>query len=356
MGAISTWHKTNAEGTKSSKGFSGFGLFLTCSCILPSFSINYPMHIPDGFLDGRTAAVSAALSVAALGVALNHARRSMPPRRIPLLGLTAAFIFAAQMLNFPVAGGTSGHLIGAVLAAILLGPSGAVIAVTAVLIVQALLFADGGVLALGANVFNMAVAGSVGGYALYRFVCRIAPGERGRLLAAGFSSWCTTVFMSMLCAGELAWSGTSPWSITFPAMANVHMIIGLGEGAITMLAVAAIARIRPDLLEAENETPSGSYVPLLVYGAIIVLGMVFFISPFASPWPDGLERVAVSLGFEQKALSPPVIHAPIADYQIPGLGSSVAATGMAGAAGAVVVFGLSFLLAHLLVRDHHQGE
>jgi len=89
------------------------------------------MHIPDGFLDGRTAAVSAALSVTALGVALNHAKRSMPPRQIPLLGLTASFIFAAQMLNFPVAGGTSGHLIGAVLAAILLGPSGAVVAMTA---------------------------------------------------------------------------------------------------------------------------------------------------------------------------------------------------------------------------------
>jgi cobalt/nickel transport system permease protein len=138
------------------------------------------MHIPDGFLDGRTATVSAALSVTALGVALNHAKRSLPPQRIPLIGLTAAFIFAAQMLNFPVAGGTSGHLIGAVLAAILLGPSGAVIAVTAVLIVQALLFADGGVLALGANIFNMAVTGSVGGYALYRLICRIVPGDRGR--------------------------------------------------------------------------------------------------------------------------------------------------------------------------------
>jgi cobalt/nickel transport system permease protein len=314
------------------------------------------MHIPDGFLDGRTATVSAALSVTALGVALNHAKRSLPPQRIPLIGLTAAFIFAAQMLNFPVAGGTSGHLIGAVLAAILLGPSGAVIAVTAVLIVQALLFADGGVLALGANIFNMAVTGSVGGYALYRLICRIVPGDRGRLLAAGFSSWCTTVFMSLLCAGELAWSGTSPWNITFPAMANVHMIIGLGEGIITMLAVAAIARIRPDLLESGRGKPAPSYGPLLVYGAILVLGMVFFLSPFASPWPDGLERVAISLGFEGKALSPPVIQAPIAEYHIPGLGSSVAATGFAGAIGAVIVFALSFLLAHLLVRNQGQGN
>jgi len=314
------------------------------------------MHIPDGFLDGRTAAVSAALSITALGVALNHAKRSMPPQRIPLLGLTASFIFAAQMLNFPVAGGTSGHLIGAVLAAILLGPGGAVIAVTAVLIVQALLFADGGVLALGANVFNMAVTGSVGGYALYRLIGRIAPGPRGRLVAAGFSSWLMTVVMSVLCAGELAWSGTSPWTVTFPAMANVHMLIGLGEGTITMLAVAAVARVRPDLLDDRSGRPAQSYGPLLAYGGIIVLGMVFFVSPFASPWPDGLERVATSLGFEEKALSPPVIQSPIADYRIPGLGSSVAATGLAGAVGALLVFVLSFFLAHLLVRDHRQGS
>ena len=315
------------------------------------------MHIPDGFLDGRTAAVSAALSVAALGVALNHAKRSLPPRRIPLLGLMASFIFAAQMLNFPVAGGTSGHLVGAVLAAILLGPSGAVVAITAVLIVQALLFADGGVLALGANVFNMAVAGSVGGYAMYRLIRRFAPGNRGQLLAAGFSSWCTTVFMSLLCAGELAWSGTSPWSITFPAMANVHMLIGIGEGIITMLAVAAIARIRPDLLEEGNGKPAAKgYVPLLVYGSIIILGMIFFISPFASPWPDGLERAASSLGFDGRALTPPVIHAPIAEYQIPVVGSSVVATGIAGVVGAVVVFAFSFLLAHIMVRDQQQGD
>lgn len=314
------------------------------------------MHIPDGFLDGKTAAVTAALSVTALGVALRHARRSLPPGRVPFLGLTAAFLFAAQMLNFPVAGGTSGHLVGAVLAAILLGPSGAVIAVSAVLIIQALLFADGGILALGANVFNMAVAGSTGGYAVYSLVHRIVPGARGRLLAAGFSSWCATVFMSILCAGELAWSGTSPWSVTFPAMANVHMIIGLGEGAITMLAVAAIVRVRPDLLEDEGKMPAGSYRAPLVYGALIVLGLALFVSPFASPWPDGLERVAASLGFEGKGLVPPVLHAPLPDYQIPGVGSSAAATGLAGVVGAVVVFGLSFLMARLLVRDQRRGE
>src|SRR5512143_666441 len=126
------------------------------------------MHIPDGFLDAKTAIATGGLALAGLGVALRQARLSLPPRRVPLLGLAAAFVFAAQMLNFPVAGGTSGHLVGGVLACVLLGPSAAVLALTSVLIVQCLLFADGGVLALGANVFNMAIVGSVAGYGIYR--------------------------------------------------------------------------------------------------------------------------------------------------------------------------------------------
>src|SRR5512143_477384 len=128
------------------------------------------MHIPDGFLDAKTAIATGGLALAGLGVALRQARLSLPPRRVPLLGLSAAFIFAAQMLNFPVAGGTSGHLIGGVLAAVLLGPSAAVLVLTCVLVVQCLMFADGGLLALGANVFNMGLASVVGGYLVYRLL------------------------------------------------------------------------------------------------------------------------------------------------------------------------------------------
>src|SRR5271166_2666301 len=130
------------------------------------------MHIPDGFLDAKTAVTTGVISASGVGLALRQVRRELPPRRVPLLGLAAAFLFAAQMVNFPVAGGTSGHLVGGALVAALLGPSAAVVVVTTVLIVQCLLFADGGVTALGANIFNMAIVNSVTGYALYRLLSR----------------------------------------------------------------------------------------------------------------------------------------------------------------------------------------
>src|SRR5271157_2966654 len=138
------------------------------------------MHIPDGFLDLKTAAATGVLSAAALGVSLRRLNGSLPRRNVPLMGLAGAFVFAAQMVNFPVAGGTSGHLIGGVLVAALLGPAAALVVLTTVLIVQCFLFADGGVLALGANIFNMGIVGGVGGYWIYRLVCGALPGTRGR--------------------------------------------------------------------------------------------------------------------------------------------------------------------------------
>src|ERR1039458_7482818 len=167
------------------------------------------LHIPDGFIDGKTAATTALLSAVGVGLALRQVRLRLPPRRVPLLGLAAAFLFAAQMVNFPVAGGTSGHLVGGVLVAALLGPSAAIVVLTTVLIVQCFLFADGGVLALGANVFNMAIVGAAGGYTIYRIVCRWLPGTRGQVAAVAFAGWCSTVLASICCAGELAWAGTA---------------------------------------------------------------------------------------------------------------------------------------------------
>jgi len=142
------------------------------------------MHIPDGFLDAKTLALTGALSAGGLAVAARQVNRTLPRNKIPLMGLGAAFVFAAQMLNFPVAGGTSGHLLGGVLAAVLLGPGAAAIVIACVLLVQALLFSDGGVLALGANIFNMAFIGAMVGYTIYRVVFRFLPGLRGRIAAA----------------------------------------------------------------------------------------------------------------------------------------------------------------------------
>src|ERR1035437_1588975 len=163
------------------------------------------MHIPDGFLDAKTMTMSGALAAGSVGLALRQLRQNLARPRVPLMGLAAAFIFAAQMLNFPVAGGTSGHLVGGVLVAALLGPSAAIVVLTTVLIVQCFLFADGGVLALGANVFNMAIVGAAGGYAIYRVVCRVLPGTRGQVAAVAFAGWCSTVLASVSCAGQLAW-------------------------------------------------------------------------------------------------------------------------------------------------------
>ena len=306
------------------------------------------MHIPDGFIDAKTAIATAALSAAGLGTALRQARRRMPRKNVPLMGLAAAFIFAAQMLNFPVGAGTSGHLIGAVLAAVLLGPTAAVIVMTAVLSVQCLLFADGGVSALGANIFNMAIIGSIGGYAVYAAVHRIFGGGRGRLMAAAFASWCSAVLASICCAGELAWSGTVPWGTGFPAMAGMHMIIGLGEALITAMVIAAVDRAGFPNREDDRSAPVGNPGEILVFGSLIALGLALFVSPFACPWPDGLEKVAAMLGFEKKAAVQPVLAAPLAAYRIPGAASASAATALAGAVGTVAAFLLSLSLARAL--------
>ncbi len=306
------------------------------------------MHIPDGFLNAPTALTAAVLSAGGVGAALHQVRTGLPRRKIPLMGLTSAFVFAAQMLNFPVAAGTSGHLIGGVLAAVLLGPAPAVLVMTCVLLLQCLLFADGGLLALGANIFNMALVAPLAGYAVYRGMRGIFKGERGRIAAVAFASWFSTVLAAVCCAGELAFSGASPWSAAFPAMANVHMLIGVGEAVISSLVIASLARTRPELLE--NGTSSTSWAGMTAWGLVLSLGLAVFVSPFASPWPDGLEKVADHLGFAGRALSRPLLAAPVPDYRIPGLGSAEAATALAGVFGTIAVFVFSILLARVLVR------
>ena len=308
------------------------------------------MHIPVGFLDAKTIAATTALSAVGLGVALRQVNTAARSRRIPLIGLTAAFVFAAQMLNFPVAGGTSGHLMGAVLAAVMLGPAAAVVVMTSVLIVQCLLFADGGLLALGANVFNMAIVGTLGGYTVYQAVRRLVRGGHGTLMAAAFASWCSTLLAATCCAGELAWSGTVGWAAGFPAMANVHMIIGIGEGLITALVLAAIAGTRPDLLQTDGHPETArTRLSWAIWGLVLSAGLVLFVSPFASSWPDGLQSVAAALGFEQRALAEPLLSPPLGGYGFPGIGSPAAATALAGLVGTVVVFFLSYFLSRALV-------
>ncbi len=197
-----------------------------------------PMHIPDGFLSVIVSVLLWIVSIAAVAYALKRVNQDLGERQVPLMGVLAAAIFAGQMLNFTVAGGTSGHLMGAAIATILLGPWAAVLVMTTVVGVQALVFQDGGLLALGANIFNMAVVGVAVSYFVYQTVYRLSRGQRWGIFVGGFLAAWTSIVVAALATGlELAISGTSPANLAIPAMGGIHAIIGIGEGLITLGAV-----------------------------------------------------------------------------------------------------------------------
>jgi len=209
------------------------------------------MHIPDGLLNAGTSAVTGAVSAGAVGYGLYRARKELDEKGVPLLALCAAFVFAAQMLNFPVAGGTSGHFLGGVLAGVLLGPWLGSLVIALVLLVQALGFADGGVTALGANVFNMALIGTVLPYFIFMGIKGLLPKNRPAFLGSvAAASWLSVMLASGACALELAVSGTSPLGVALPAMLGVHAVIGIGEAVITTAVVAVVLQVRPDLVRA----------------------------------------------------------------------------------------------------------
>lgn len=206
------------------------------------------MHIPDGFLSPPVWASGWAAAAAFLSWSVNKTRQLLQEKMVPLMGVMCAFIFAAQMLNFPIMGGTSGHLLGGVLAAVLLGPWAASLVLACVLVVQCLVFQDGGLFALGANIFNMAVIGTLGGYGLFRVIFRLMPSSRGFAAAVAVAAWFSVVLASASCAVELAISGTARFESVFVAMAGVHALIGIGEAFITTLVVEFVVKARPDLV------------------------------------------------------------------------------------------------------------
>lgn len=217
------------------------------------------MHIPDGFVSGTLNAATFLTSGIVGGIALRATGRTLEDRRVPLLGTTAAFIFAAQMLNFPIAAGTSGHFCGAALASIVLGPLAGFLVMGIVLTIQCLGFADGGLTALGSNLFNMGLLGGFGGYGIFLIVRRILPaGRAGFLAASAAASWSSIVFAAFGCASLLALSGTSPWHLVVPAMVGIHAVIGVGEALIATIVLSMILGVRPDLLpdEAAIEAPA----------------------------------------------------------------------------------------------------
>lgn len=208
------------------------------------------MHIPDGFLNVAMVATTYAVSAGSVSYAVRAANKKLREKHVPLMGVLAAFIFAAQMLNFPVAGGTSGHLIGAALAAILLGPWAAVLIMSCVLLAQSLIFQDGGLLALGANIFNMGIIASFSGYYLYRLAfALLGEGRKGRMISGFIGAWSSVFLASIVCAIELAVSGASPMAVVLPAMAGFHALIGIGEGLITGAVLSLVLATRADLLQ-----------------------------------------------------------------------------------------------------------
>lgn len=207
------------------------------------------MHIPDGFLNLPVIVITWVIAIGLIALALSRSQAEYQEKAVPLMGVCAAFIFAAQMINFPIPGGTSGHLLGGTLAGALLGPWAGSLVMVAVFIVQAVLFQDGGLTVLGANIFNMGLIGTFGGYYLYKAI-RFAIGQNklsGMVIGAAVAAWTSVVVASLVCAIELAISGTVPLSVALAAMATWHLLIGIGEAVITVIALTFIWRTRPDM-------------------------------------------------------------------------------------------------------------
>ncbi|MFJ1513656.1 energy-coupling factor ABC transporter permease [Cellulosimicrobium funkei] len=298
------------------------------------------MHVPDHFLDDPTSATTAVVSLAAVGYAAYRAREDLTPRRVALTAATTAFVFAVQMLNYPVAAGTSGHLMGGALAAALVGPWLGVLSVTAVLLVQALVFADGGLTALGTNVLLMAVVGTLVGWAVTRGVLRATRG-RGAAAAAGAGALVSVPVSAAVFAGLFAVGGTVPVPVgeLVGQMLGVHLLVGLGEALITAGVVGLVLAVAPGVaaVEARRAPALAPSAPVAaVRRAVLALGTgallaAVVVSSFAAATPDGLEATAESVGFADAARDHAFAGAPLADYGEVG-GIFVGVAGLVGLA------------------------
>jgi cobalt/nickel transport system permease protein len=312
------------------------------------------LHIPDGFLTIEVALVGWILASIIIAIAIRQTRNQLGERQIPLMGVMAAFIFASQAINFPVAAGTSGHLLGGALAAITLGPWAATLIMTAVIVTQGLLFQDGGLLVMGWNILNMGVLTAFAGYAGYALMQRLFNGNvRTRLPSAFVGAWVSVEVGAVATAFELAVSGTSPLNIALPAMAAVHALIGLGEGFITTGAIALLQSIRPEVLSAGERAP-GRNSALFVIGSLVVIMVVVLLSPFASAHPDGLESVAQTVGFSDRVTDPILNVMP--NYRAAFLSNRVMTTIVAIAVGTFLVFFIGWLVGKTSSRGEAAGD
>ncbi|MEV0035866.1 energy-coupling factor ABC transporter permease [Streptomyces sp. NPDC050804] len=340
------------------------------------------MHVPDGFIDVPVSVAAGVVAAGAVAVSLRGARRELDERTAPLAGLVAAFIFAVQMLNFPVAAGTSGHLLGGALAAILVGPYTGVLCVSVVLLMQGILFADGGLTALGVNITVMAVVTTVVSYTLFRGLVKVLPRTRRSVTVSTFVAALVSVPAAALAfTGIYAVGGTTdvPIGKVLTAMVGVHLLIGIGEAVITALTVGAVIAVRPDLVHgargltaplklrvggelvdaapaavpvaaavaagpgagtgtgtgAATGTPAASRSPrrLWATGLVTALVLAGFVSFYASADPDGLEKVAADHGIDRKTEEHASADSPLADYGVEDISDARLSGGLAGVIG-----------------------
>ncbi|KJY46681.1 cobalt ABC transporter permease [Streptomyces sp. NRRL S-444] len=321
------------------------------------------MHVPDGFIDAPVSIAAGVAAAGAVAVSLRGARRELDERAAPLAGLVAAFIFAVQMLNFPVAAGTSGHLLGGALAAILVGPWTGVLCVSVVLLMQGVLFADGGLTALGVNVVTMGVVTVVVAYAVFRGLLKLLPDTRRSVTVAAFAGALLSVPGAAVMFTLLyALGGTTdvPLGKVFTAMVGVHVLIGIGEAVITAVTVGAVLAVRPDLVhgarglaaplqlrvggelvDAPAAAPAAvppavaarSAKPVWITGLVTALVLAGFVSFYASASPDGLEKVAADKGIDQNVKEHAAAGSPLADYGVKDVDDARLSGGLAGVIG-----------------------
>ena len=322
------------------------------------------MHAPDGFMSVGTAVATGAVSMGTVTMALRQAKYQLQDKLVPLAGITAAFIFAAQMFNFPVAAGTTGHLLGGALAAILLGPSVGAIVVTIVVVIQALAFADGGLTALGYNVLNMAVIPAYGGYAVFRLIRRWFPKTTGGVISAvGLAAWSSVVMSSVAFSIEWLFGATAPVAFddVLFAMVGVHILIGIGEAVISALAVGAVLASRPDLVHGASDLDRRQLADtkvrtktFVIGGILVALVFAAVVSQFAVDSPDGLERVAEDTGIISSASDHVLSNSLFADYATAGISNESLSLAVAGIIGTLVALSVAAGI-FLAVRDKPVG-
>jgi len=322
------------------------------------------MHAPDGFMSVGTAVATGAVSMGTVTMALRQAKYQLQDKLVPLAGITAAFIFAAQMFNFPVAAGTTGHLLGGALAAILLGPSVGAIVVTIVVVIQALAFADGGLTALGYNVLNMAVIPAYGGYAAFRLFRRWFPKTTGGVISAvGLAAWSSVVMSSVAFSIEWLFGATAPVAFddVLFAMVGVHILIGIGEAVISALAVGAVLASRPDLVHGASDLDRRQLADtkvrtktFVIGGILVALVFAAVVSQFAVDSPDGLERVAEDTGIISSASDHVLSNSLFADYATAGISNESLSLAVAGIIGTLVALSVAAGI-FLAVRDKPVG-